>query len=160
MTRWAGHSLRPAVSVETPKELSRSVVVTSPGADLARTCRLVHSSPSPEGLNRPEYDLNPIPPGCPRAELLGTCPRWVQWRVPTRLSPGHLRNAAAISAVHGGLRSPIWTLGLPQDSGCERWTAGAASQTHRASAGSTSAGIHSVGEPQPALAFYRTSPVM
>jgi hypothetical protein len=45
----------------SPEELSRPVEVTSPGADLARTCRRVHSSPSPEGLNRPEYDLNPIP---------------------------------------------------------------------------------------------------
>lgn len=61
MTRWTGLSQRPAVSVEAPEELSRPVEGTSPGADLARTCRRVHSSSSPEGLNRPEYDLNPIP---------------------------------------------------------------------------------------------------
>lgn len=63
MTRWTELSQRPAVSVEAPEELSRPVEGTSPGADLARTCRRVHSSPSPEGLNRPEYDLNPILPG-------------------------------------------------------------------------------------------------
>lgn len=133
MRRWAGLSQRPAVSVEAPEELSRPVEGTSRGADLARTYRRVHSSPSPEGLNGPEYDLNPILPECPRAELLDTCPRWVQWRVPTRLSPRHLRNAAAISAAYRGLRSPIWTLGLPQSLGCARWSASASSQAHGAS---------------------------
>ncbi|MEJ1288273.1 hypothetical protein NN561_019304 [Cricetulus griseus] len=59
MTRWTELPPRPAVLVEALEELSRCVEGTSPGADLARTCRRVHSGPSPEGLNRPDRDLDP-----------------------------------------------------------------------------------------------------
>lgn len=151
MTRWAGLPQRPTVLVEAPEELSRSPEGTSQRVDLTRTCRRVHSGPSPEGLNRPDHaldpDLNPIQPGCPRAELLGTFPRWVRRRVLTRLTPGHLPSAAAISAAHRGTEVPqsgLWDshrTRTAQDRGCQ------ASQTQRVPVGSTSDGILSILAP-------------
>lgn len=149
MTRWAELPPRPAVLVEAPEELSRCVEGASRGADLARTMQARTFWPEPRRTEPSNRDLDPLTStGGPRAELLrSTCPRWVRRRVLTRLAPGHLLSAAAISAAHREPRSPTWALRLPQDSGRAKWTEGAADQTHRASVGCTSTGMLSVRAP-------------